>query len=253
MKIVPLPAFNDNYIWLLRNDTHAAVVDPGNAKPVLAYLAEHKLQLAAILITHHHADHCGGVGELLAAHAAPVFGPAKENIATIDRPVGKGDTVNLGELGVALRVIDLPGHTAGHVGYYGAGALFCGDTLFAAGCGRLFEGTPAQMYASLEKLAALPDDTQVYCAHEYTLANLKFAAAVEPANPAIAERIAVCTGMRERGQPTVPFALAGERLSNPFLRSGESSVAAQAAVQSGRPMNDPIEVFAAIREWKNRF
>ena len=238
MTIIPLPAFRDNYIWLLRAGTCAVVVDPGEAAPVLRYLADEGLTLAAILITHHHPDHVGGVAELLAQAPVPVHGPALEAIAGIDHPVGEGDVVCLPGLGVELRVFDIPGHTAGHVGYYGDSALFCGDTLFAAGCGRLFEGTPAQMFDSLQKLAALPGDTRVYCTHEYTLSNLAFAAS---------------EAMRAQNQPTVPFPLSGEMLTNPFLRVHEPAVIYQAETQAGRGLASPVEVFAALREWKNRF
>lgn len=251
MQIIPLPAFRDNYIWLLRHGTTATVVDPGDAAPVLRYLADEGLTLGAILITHHHSDHVGGIEALLAAHPAPVYGPAREAIPAITRPVGDGDLVSVP--GADFQVIDVPGHTAGHVAYYAAPMLFCGDTLFAAGCGRIFEGTPAQLYASLERLAGLPGDTQVYCTHEYTLSNLAFAAAVEPANSAIAERTALCQALRADERPTVPFRLDGERHSNPFLRTREAAVVRQAEAQAGRTLGGPEEVFTVLREWKNRF
>jgi len=251
MQIIPLPAFRDNYIWLLRNGSTATVVDPGDAAPVLRYLVDEDLTLGAILITHHHSDHVGGIDALLAAHPVPVYGPAREAIPAITQPVGNGDVVSVP--GADFQVIDVPGHTAGHVAYYAAPTLFCGDTLFAAGCGRIFEGTPAQLFASLERLAELPGDTQVYCTHEYTMSNLAFAAAVEPNNSAIAERMALCQALRADERPTVPFRLDGERRSNPFLRTREAEVIRQAEAQAGRGLSGPEEVFAALREWKNRF
>src|SRR5438477_4209354 len=203
-RIVPISAFKDNYVWTLRNERHAAVVDPGEARPVLAYLAREKLELAAILATHHHADHVGGIADLRARFEVPVYGPKHEPIPTLTRPVAEGDTVEVPRLGVKFSVLDIPGHTRAHIAYYGAGALFCGDTLFACGCGRLFEGTADQMYASLGKLAALPDDTKVYCGHEYTLANIGFAKAVEPGNRALGEREARDRKLRDAGRPTLP-------------------------------------------------
>ncbi|RTL34407.1 MAG: hydroxyacylglutathione hydrolase [Rhodocyclaceae bacterium] len=253
MQIIPLPAFRDNYIWVLRTESHAVVVDPGDAEPVLRYLADEGLSLEAVLVTHHHSDHVGGLSALLAASPVPVYGPARENIAGISHPVAEGGEVRLPGIDACFKVLDIPGHTAGHVGYYGEGTLLCGDTLFAAGCGRLFEGTPAQMYASLNKLAALPGDTRVYCTHEYTLSNLAFAAAVEPDNTAVAERIAASEALRAADQPTVPFLLAGEFDTNPFLRSDAPAVIRQAEAQAGHALTTPVEVFAAIREWKNRF
>lgn len=252
-EIVPLPAFEDNYIWALRRGEAVAVVDPGDASPVLDFLGRRGARLCAILLTHHHGDHVGGVADLLAHCPVPVYGPAAEDIAGVSRPVQDGDRIEPAELGVGFEVIGVPGHTRGHVAYYRRGVLFCGDTLFGAGCGRLFEGTPAQMQASLARLAALPPDTQVYCAHEYTAANLRFAAAVEPGSVAVQRRIEHAAARRAAGKPTVPTTLAAELDTNPFLRWQAPEVVAAAAARLGRPPVDATEVFAAIREWKNRF
>jgi len=211
MEIVPVKAFQDNYVWTLRDKRHAAVVDPGEAAPVLDYLARENLRLVAILATHHHPDHVGGIAELVQKSRVPVFGPKNEPIPTLTQPVSEGDRVAIPELGVSFDVLDIPGHTRAHVAYYGAGALFCGDTLFACGCGRLFEGTAEQMFTSLSKLAALPDDTKVYCGHEYTLANIGFAKAVEPGNRALADRETRDKKLREGGKPTCPPPLARRR------------------------------------------
>jgi len=260
LEVVPLTALKDNYIWTLRDARHAAVVDPGEAQPVLEYLARERLQLAAILATHHHPDHVGGIPELIEAAGAPgaqrqvpVFGPKGEPIPTLTHPVGEGDTVRIPELGLTLSVLDIPGHTRAHVAYYGAESLFCGDTLFACGCGRVFEGTPQQMLDSLGKLAALPDATKVYCGHEYTLANIKFAQSVEPHNAALAARLVRDRKLREAGKPTLPSTLGEERATNPFLRCREPAVIESANKYLGARLSDPVRVFAAIREWKNRF
>ncbi|MCX7892628.1 MAG: hydroxyacylglutathione hydrolase [Burkholderiales bacterium] len=252
IDVIPLQAFNDNYIWALRAGRHAAVVDPGDAAPVLDYLAREDVALAAILATHHHPDHVGGIGELRQAFDVPVYGPRAEPIPTVTHPVSGGDRVALAPLGVAFDVLDIPGHTRAHVAYYGAKLLFCGDTLFACGCGRLFEGTPEQMHASLAKLAALPDDTLVYCGHEYTLANIAFARQVEPDNAALAARARADAALREKGLPTLPSTIGREKATNPFLRAAEPAVAAAADRYLGRRAGSPVAVFAALREWKNR-
>lgn len=249
-EISLIPAFKDNYIWLLRRGRQAFVVDPGDAAPVLQRLAADDLELAGILITHHHADHQGGIAGLLAHRACDVFAPAEESITGRTHPLRGGERLEL--LGVAVEVLAVPGHTLGHLAYLAPGALFCGDTLFGAGCGRLFEGTPAQMSASLERIAALPDATRIYCAHEYTQMNLPFAQAVEPDNPDIAARIQRVAAARAAGQATVPLTLGEERLSNPFLRCREPAVIASAQANGARDAS-PVEVFAALRAWRNVF
>lgn len=256
--IIPVPAFSDNYVWVLREGTKAAVVDPGDALPVLDYVEREGLAICAILATHHHRDHVGGVAELAERFGAPVWGPARESIPVRTRALAEDDLVDVRCIGVdPFRVLDIPGHTAGHIAYAGrvdgTPVVFCGDTLFAAGCGKLFEGTPAQMWSSLSKLAALPRETLVYCGHEYTLANLRFAAAVEPANPAIAQRTELERGKREQGLPTVPSTLGEELATNPFLRAGRPAVRAAAEAQVGHPLTDDVAVFAALRAWKNAF
>lgn len=250
--VIRIPAFKDNYIWLLRKGAAATVVDPGDARPVLEVLERESLTLASILVTHHHADHQGGVAALLAHCRAEVYGPAAESISGISRPLRGGETIHPAGCDSGFAVIAVPGHTLGHLAYYGAGCLFCGDTLFAGGCGRLFEGTPAQMAASLARLATLPDETAVYCAHEYTQANLRFALAVEPGNRYLQGRALEVAAARASGLATVPSTIACEKASNPFLRCAEPEVVASAR-QHGAGGADEVAVFAALREWKNGF
>jgi hydroxyacylglutathione hydrolase len=256
--LTPIPAFDDNYLWMLDNGREALVVDPGDAAPVLQALAQRRLELAGILVTHHHGDHVGGVVELQTQFGCPVYAPATERIPGNVQALKGGDHVEL--LGRRFEVIDVPGHTSGHIAYFWSGAadeaplLFCGDTLFSGGCGRLFEGTPAQMLASLDRLAALPGRTRVCCAHEYTLSNLRFALAVEPGNAALARYEAWCQAERAAMRPTLPSSIERETQINPFLRSREaevrSSVSQHAALGEAA---DAVQVFASLREWKNNF
>lgn len=255
MYLIPIPAFEDNYLWLLHDGKRALVVDPGDAGPVLRVLDEHALQLESILVTHHHADHTGGVDALREATGAQVWGPATERIPQPYTHLKGGDTAHA--LGFDFQVIDVPGHTAGHIAYYtpevnGKPLLFCGDTLFSGGCGRLFEGTPAQMLASLDKLAALPGNAVVCCTHEYTLSNLRFAMAVEPGNADLAAYQAQCIRLREQGVPTLPSSIAQELRINPFLRTRQATIMA-AARHFDASARDDTTVFAAIRQWKNQF
>ena len=252
-EVVPLRAFRDNYIWTLRNDRYAAVVDPGEAHPVLDYLQRERLELCAILATHHHPDHVGGIAELLAQRAVPVYGPRGEPISTLSHPVSEGDQVEIPQLGLRFSVLDIPGHTRAHIAYYGANSLFCGDTLFACGCGRLFEGTAQQMVNSLAKLAALPDSTLVYCGHEYTLANIDFAREVEPKNEDLKARAASEAEKRKHDRPTLPSTIGREKQTNPFLRCVQPAVIASADKYLGARASDPVQVFAALRTWKNAY
>lgn len=279
MKLIPLPAFQDNYLWLLHDGRRALVVDPGDASPVLAALAEGGLQLEAILVTHHHPDHVGGVDALRDATGARVFGPARERIPEPLQRLAEGEAIEV--LGLRFQVLDVPGHTAGHIAYYcpdpgppgtsssppkgehpawggpapddGAPLLFCGDTLFSGGCGRLFEGTAAQMHDSLGKLAALPGNTRVCCTHEYTLGNLKFATAVEPGNSSLSHYRQQCEQRRSQGEPTLPSTIALEREVNPFLRTRVPAVAQAAHAYNAADERDEVAVFAALRQWKNEF
>jgi hydroxyacylglutathione hydrolase len=271
MELLALPALVDNYIWMLHNGVEALVVDPGEATPVERALDASSLKLVGILVTHHHGDHVGGIKALLPRLQGPVVGTAHETIPGRTQAVREGDRLQL--LDLEWQVLDVPGHTAGHVAYFcdsvatpAANAfdaspstdplLFCGDTLFSAGCGRIFDGTPEQFTASLQRLAALPGSTRVCCTHEYTLSNLRFAQAVEPSNPDVAQATTASSALREQHRPTLPSTLSRELRINPFLRglrpdaSGELLAAAR---QHGAPSTNPAAVFTALRQWKNEF
>ena len=255
LQVTPVRAFADNYIWLIhspRDPRQVVAVDPGDAKPVQQALATQGLQLAGVLLTHHHRDHVGGVAELLHTQPLKVFGPASETLPGEPLRMREGDTAAFESLGLSFAVLDVPGHTAGHVAYLGHGAVFTGDTLFSAGCGRLFEGTAEQMAASLAKFAALPEQTQVYCGHEYTVGNLQFALAVEPDNADCAAYLDQARRRRARDQATLPSDIRRERNVNPFLRCRRQTVKQAAEGRAGRALN-PVEVFAVIRQWKNDF
>ena len=260
LEVTPIKAFYDNYLWLFqRPESHdCVIVDPGDAEPVLQFLRENRLNLVAIFITHHHADHTGGIEKLLKEYDIPVYGPDSANIPTISHPVKEGSQIKM--FGETFEVIEIPGHTLDHIAYYTPGnkdeeqpVLFCGDTLFAGGCGRVFEGTHPMMYKSLQKLAQLPPETRVFCAHEYTMANLDFAIAVTPENDTLKKRIQRDRDKREHDQPTVPSSIKVELATNPFLRCEDPEIIAAAQRHSGRSSHRPDDVFAAIRSWKDFF
>lgn len=257
LNVTPISAFTDNYIWCVNRagEKQAVVVDPGDAAPVVQHLEAHGLELVGIIITHHHFDHTGGIDSLLAEADVPVYGPVNPSIQQITQRLGEGDTVEI--LGVEWQILEVPGHTLDHIAFVANApeppVLFCGDTLFAGGCGRLFEGNPAMMVDSLGKLAALPMETRVYCAHEYTMANLAFAEAVEPDNALLRDRKRRDAARRESNLPTVPSEIATELSTNPFLRCTQRSVAAQMAGREGINPDDPVAVFAAVRRWKDNF
>lgn len=251
--ITAIPAFQDNYLWLLQERGGAVVVDPGDAQPVLQALRSQGLDLTAILITHHHADHTGGIDELLRVYDVPVYGPRAESakIRGLTHLLDDGDRVTV--LGTDFEVLSVPGHTLGHIAYFSRDILLCGDTLFSAGCGRLFEGTPAQMHDSLTRLASLPGDSSVYCTHEYTLSNLAFARAVEPHNADIAAHIERVRSLRAQGLSSLPSTLALERCINPFLRCDVPAVIEAANHRAGTTLSQTGSVFAVLRKWKDEF
>ena len=255
LNIITIPAFNDNYIWLLhqQGNNNCVVVDPGIAKPVLEVLRKKHLELESILITHHHPDHIGGVKDLVSATGASVYGPANESISELDYKLIESDSVVLNKSKLTFSVFDVPGHTKGHIAFLTEDALFSGDSLFAGGCGRLFEGSAEQMHHSLSKLALLPADTKIYCAHEYTESNLNFALAVEPENADLINRMQQVKLDRANGKPTVPSLLSVEKATNPFLRCHHPSLIEAAKSRLGHPSSSEIETFATIRQWKDKF
>ncbi|BBE50284.1 Hydroxyacylglutathione hydrolase [Ferriphaselus amnicola] len=254
LTITPLPAFRDNYIWTLHDERYAVVVDPGDAAPVLAFLKARQLELVAILVTHHHHDHTDGIADLLAAiPVCVVYGPRHETIAGVSHPVSENEVIEIPALDLSLTVWDIPGHTRGHIAYLGADGVFCGDTLFGAGCGRLFEGSYAQLHHALNRLAALPAETRVYCTHEYTEANVRFALACEPDNPDIRRRQIATAALRAAGQPSLPSTIALENASNPFLRCAVPAVIQHAEAHAGHILSDELAVFTALRQWRNNF
>ncbi|MFZ1712342.1 MAG: hydroxyacylglutathione hydrolase [Nitrosomonas sp.] len=246
-------AFKDNYIWIIHNQWAAVIVDPGEASPVQQFVRQHKLQPVAIFCTHHHHDHTGGNKVLVQEFSIPVYGPANENIPLCTHGMKEAETLVIPELGIEFTVMEVPGHTAGHIAFYGHHALFCGDTLFSCGCGRIFEGSAQQLYESLQKLARLPDETQVYCAHEYTLANIEFAKVVDPNNPALFELEKNCRQNQVNNLPTLPSSIAIEKTVNPFLRCDQQPVIDCASQHGQLQSNDPVSVFTALRNWKNNF
>jgi len=251
IQIEAIKAFRDNYIWAVHDGRHCVIVDPGEASGALAFLERHDLLLCGLLLTHHHHDHVGGVDEIRARHPAPAWGPDDPRMPGNLRVVGEGDSVSIEKPGLAFSVLETPGHTTSHIAFYGHDLLFCGDTLFSAGCGRLFEGTPAQMQDSIDKFIALPDSTRVYCAHEYTESNCRFARRVEPENEALARRCDQVADLRRRDRVTLPSTIEAEKTFNPFMRTREASVIAAAHRHEPGKADSPAAVFGVLRRWKD--
>lgn len=252
--ICPIKAFNDNYIWCLHNQTHCLVVDPGDAAPVLAFCRTNNLTLSAILVTHHHWDHTDGIDALLEVFSdIPVYGPHNQKIKQITHRLSQGDNLELQQLDIKFSVLEVPGHTLDHIAYYGDCGLFCGDTLFSAGCGRLFEGSPQQMFDSLAKLTALPANTAVYCTHEYTMANIAFAQAVEPNNQALIEYKQWANQQREQNIATLPSSIQKELAVNPFLRCRSQELVTNVSKNIGTTLSSEQAIFASLRSWKDNF
>lgn len=255
IKISPIHALKDNYIWIIHNQKYAVIIDPGVAFPVIEFIRQQNLELIAILNTHHHHDHTGGNIELSQLFGVKIYGPAKETIPGMTDSLVEGDTIVLPELSLNLSVLDTPGHTIGHISYYdpSLNLLFCGDTLFSCGCGRIFEGTPQQMYASLRRIANLPDATRIYCTHEYTLSNIQFAIEVDPTNPLLTEYAAQVKKARANNEPTLPSMIAIEKTINPFLRCDQPAIINAANQHAKEQLTDAISVFSEIRKWKNNY
>lgn len=255
LKIFPIPAFEDNYIWIVHNEQHAIVIDPGDASPVCDYLDEHHLELNAILVTHHHRDHIGGIEDLFELYNTPVYGPRHEKIPCMSHPLGEGDIVEIGELNFRMNVIDIPGHTLGHIAYLWDGGMFCGDTLFTCGCGKLFGGTAAQLHHSLQRLASQPDDTLVYCTHEYTEENIRFAVICEPGNSQLRQRELDAHALRAQDKPTLPSTIKLEKATNPFFRCTEPEIIHNIEQKFGikLPAADELEAFTALRKWRDLY
>jgi hydroxyacylglutathione hydrolase len=258
LEIVPIPALTgtyDNYIWIAHDGTHAIVVDPGDATPVLAYLKTRQLQLSAILVTHRHGDHINGIPKLLEVYNTRVYGPRSELIPTVTHHIAEGDKVVIEELGLRFDILHLPGHLPEHIVYVGNGMLFCGDILFGCGCGKMFVGTPQEFHHSLQRLAALPDETQVYCAHEYTESNIHFALLCEPGNARLQQRQTDVQALRQLDLPSLPSTIALEKATNPFMRCDQPEIIANAMrhFQLTEPPADEVVVFALLREWRNLF